>query len=98
MKRHSKSRRMLLAAAGVLTSAFATGFSLPVSAQDQAGAAAIVADQVRIQGFPCQRPVTAVRLDAESVPNETAYLLKCGAVTYRVLLIPDQAARVAKVG
>jgi hypothetical protein len=98
MNRYSKSRRIFLVAAGVLTSAYATGFLLPASAQDRAGAAAVIADQVRIQGFPCRNPVAAERLDAESVPNETAYLLKCDAVTYRVLLIPDQAALVARVG
>jgi hypothetical protein len=95
MRRYSKWRRILLIVVGVLTSAYPTGFLLPALAQDQV--AAIIADQVRTQGFACQNPVMAERLNAESVPNETAYLLKCGAVTYRVVLIPDQAARVARI-
>jgi hypothetical protein len=95
MKRYSKWSRMLLSAAGILGSAYGMGFCLPASAQDQV--ASIIADQVRTQGFACQNPVVAERLDGESVPNETAYLLKCGAVTYRVVLIPDQAARIMRV-
>jgi hypothetical protein len=95
MQRYSKWSRMLLSAAGVLTSAYGMGFCLPASAQD--GVASIIADQVRTQGFACQSPVAAERLDGESVPNETAYLLKCGAVTYRVILVPDQAARIVRV-
>jgi hypothetical protein len=59
--------------------------------------ATIVADQVRSQGFPCKNPSSAERVEAESSPNQTVYLLKCDAMTYHVLLIPDQAADVAKV-
>jgi len=57
----------------------------------------IVADQVRSQGFPCKSPSSAERIEAESTPNQTVYLLQCGGITYHVLLVPDQAADVAKV-
>ncbi|MER8447650.1 NAD(P)-binding domain-containing protein [Mesorhizobium sp. M1066] len=59
--------------------------------------ATIVADQVRSQGFTCKNPSSAERIDAESTPNQTVYLLKCEDMTYHVLLIPDQAADVARV-
>jgi hypothetical protein len=59
--------------------------------------ATIVADQVRSQGFPCKNPRSAERVEAESSPNQTVYLLKCEDMTYHVLLVPDQAADVAKV-
>jgi hypothetical protein len=59
--------------------------------------ATIVADQVRSQGLPCKNPSSAERIEAESTPNQTVYLLKCEDMTYHVLLVPDQAADVAKI-
>ncbi len=81
----------------ILTSACLAGSFLTASAQGSDAVAAVVAGQVRTQGFPCKGPISADRLNAESAPNETAYLLRCYAVTYRVVLIPDQAAVVTKV-
>jgi len=57
----------------------------------------IIAAQVRSQGFACNEAVSAERLEAESSPNETVYLLKCESATYRVVLVPDQAAVITKV-
>jgi hypothetical protein len=67
------------------------------AASDQSDVSTIVADQVRSQGFPCGNPSSTERIAAESAPNQTAYLLKCEAVTYRVVLIPDQAALVTRL-
>ena len=59
--------------------------------------AVLVADQVRSQGFTCAKAISAERDTAASAPNETVYVLKCEGATYRVVLIPDQAAKVTKV-
>jgi hypothetical protein len=80
---------------GVLASICLTGVIATAAAQDQS--TAIVADQVRSQGFPCSNPSSAERVGAESAPNHTVYLLKCEGVTYRVILVPDQGAEVAQV-
>jgi hypothetical protein len=82
---------------GVLTSVCLAGPIATAAAQDQGTAVRIVADQVRSQGFRCNNPSSAERIAAESIPNETVYLLKCEGVTYRVVLIPDQAAKVTGV-
>lgn len=71
--------------------------STVATATAQGTVATIVADQVRSQGFPCKNPSSAERIEAESTPNQTVYLLKCEDITYHVLLIPDQAADVAKI-
>lgn len=82
---------------GVLTWIFLASLAATTAAQDQSDATAIVADQVRRQGFPCDEPSTAERIADESSPNQTVYLLKCKATTFRVVLIPDQAAVVTKI-
>jgi hypothetical protein len=66
-------------------------------AMGQDTAVSVVADQVRSQGFACSNPASAQRIEAESRPGQPVYLLKCEDATYKVRLIPDQAAAVAKV-
>jgi hypothetical protein len=82
---------------GVLIAVGLADTLLTTATTDQSAVSTIVADQVRSQGFPCEGPSSAERIAAESAPNETAYLLKCEAVTYRVDLIPDQAALVTRI-
>jgi hypothetical protein len=84
-------------ATSVLTLVCLTGPIATATAQDHGTAATIIADQVRSQGFTCKSPSSAERIQAESAPNETVYLLKCEGITYRVLLIPDQASEVTRV-
>jgi hypothetical protein len=72
-------------------------FAVPAAALGQSEIAAIIAAQIRSQGFVCSNPSAAERIAAESAPNKPAYLLKCEASTYRVVLIPDQAAIVTRV-
>lgn len=66
-------------------------------AQDQSIDVAVVADQVRSQGYACANPISAERIAAESAPEEPVYLLKCENATYQVQLVPDQAAKVNEV-
>jgi len=84
-------------ATGVLTLVCFAGLVGTATAQDQSTEAAIVAGQIRRQGFTCKNPSSAQRVQSESAPNETVYLLKCDGTTYRVLLIPDQASEVTRV-
>lgn len=80
----------------VLLSVGLGGSIATATAQDQSADVRIVGDQVRSQGFPCDNPSSAESIEAESAPNHTVYLLKCEGVTYRVVLIPDQAAQVTE--
>jgi hypothetical protein len=86
---------MSVCLAGTVATATARGTVATAAAQGTV--ATIVADQVRSQGFPCKNPSSAERIEAETSPNQTVYLLKCEDITYHVLLVPDQAADVAKV-
>jgi hypothetical protein len=82
-------------AGGVLGSICLGGAIASATAWDDS--TTIVADQVRSQGFACNKPSSVERVAAESAPNHTVYLLKCEGVTYRVTLVPDQGAHVAQV-
>lgn len=75
---------------------FAMAASLPAAAEDDA-TATIVADQVRSQGLACSEPVTATKDEAGSKPDLPVYVLTCGNGSYRVELIPDQAARITSI-
>jgi hypothetical protein len=59
--------------------------------------ATVIAAQVRSQGYTCTEPVSAEPAEAASRPDEQAYVLQCGDATYRVRLVPDQAAEVTQI-
>jgi hypothetical protein len=82
---------------GVFTSVCLAGLTATATAQDQSADIKIVGDQVRSQGFACDNPSSAEPIEAESAPDHAVYLLKCEGITYRVVLIPDQAADVTEV-
>jgi hypothetical protein len=54
----------------------------------------IIAAKIRLQGFACDKPVSAERDRAASKPNEAVWLLKCDDYSYRVRLVPNMAADV----
>jgi hypothetical protein len=56
-------------------------------------APAIIAAQLRKQGFVCT-PQEAVRDIQRSVAHETVWAVRCGEASYRVRLIPHLGARV----
>src|SRR5262245_8942542 len=67
------------------------------SAQDQEVEVTVLADQIRSQGFACDNPTSAERVAAESAPDVPVYVLKCESGTYKIRLVPDEAAEVTKV-
>ena len=75
----------------------ACGLAVQTSHAQENIDARLVAVQVRSQGFECTEPVSAEPVQSESGPDERAYLLQCGNATYRVRLVPDQAAAVEQV-
>jgi len=54
----------------------------------------IIADQIRDQGFSCNKALTAERDPKYSKPDEPVWILKCDNATYRVRLVPGVAADV----
>ncbi len=57
----------------------------------------IIADQIRRQGFACEKPASAERDPTLSKPDQAVWILKCEGVSYRVRLIPDMAATVERL-
>ena len=57
----------------------------------------IIAVQLRRQGYACDNPVSAERDPAASKPDEAAWILTCEGVAYKVVLVPNQAAKVEKL-
>jgi hypothetical protein len=68
---------------------------IEAAADEDSSVAAIVAAQVRSQGFACSEPVAATRDEEASKPDQPVYVLTCGNATYRVRLIPDQGAEIS---
>lgn len=75
----------------------AYAISTSATAQEESVEMTVLADQIRSQGYPCSNPISAQRMAAESVQEEPVYQLKCESATYRIRLIPDQAAKVTRV-
>jgi hypothetical protein len=90
---YKPSGSILLAAAAAL-------LSLLVSAQQVTTAVAaetpqsMLAAQIRMQGFTCDKPLGAVRDKKRSRPDHAVWVLKCGDATYRISRAPDMAAKV----
>lgn len=78
---------------------FVLGFS-PASSMEapQEDAKDVLAAHLRLQGYPCVEPQSAVRLPRLSRPGEAVWLVKCTNASYRLRLIPDMAAIVEPVG
>lgn len=54
----------------------------------------MLAAQIRMQGFACDKPLGAVRDPKRSKPDYAVWVLKCSNATYRVSRVPDMAAKV----
>src|ERR1700730_2278439 len=56
-----------------------------------------IAAQMRMQGFACDKPQSAVKDAKRSKPDEAVWVLKCSNAAYRIRLIPDMAAKVERL-
>ena len=54
----------------------------------------MLAAQIRLQGFTCDKPHGAVRDARRSRPDLGVWVLKCGNAIYRIKRAPDMAAKV----
>jgi hypothetical protein len=64
---------------------------------DHMQAAVIVATQLRAQGYQCDDPHKAEPDSSDTTPGEQAWIVTCDNATYRVKLVPDQAAKVEQI-
>ena len=93
----SASLRIILVSIASFTTATAPAVAQTGSGTSEGTAANIVATQIRAQGHACQEPTNAKRDQAASKPDQAAWILTCKNATYRVRLVPDQAARVEQI-
>jgi len=84
---------ILLAAAAVLFSPFvrAQQAATPVVAETLQS---MLAAQIRMQGFTCDRPLGAARDSKRSRPDRGVWVLRCNNASYRVTRAPDMAAKI----
>lgn len=54
----------------------------------------MLAAQIRLQGFVCEKPLGATRDTKHSAPDHAVWVLKCSNANYRVSRAPDMAAKV----
>jgi hypothetical protein len=79
----------------LLVIATAVGTSSVEAQQAPAEApATMLAAQVRIQGFTCDKALGATRDKKRSRPDLAAWILRCSNATYRVTRAPDMAAAI----
>jgi hypothetical protein len=74
--------------------------SVPIGSPAQAAGETprdILAAQIRIQGFACDKPLSAARDAKRSKPDHAVWVLKCSNATYRISRFPDMAAQVEQL-
>jgi hypothetical protein len=54
----------------------------------------MLAAQIRLQGYTCDKALGAVRSKKRSRPDLDVWILRCSNATYRVTRAPDMAAKV----
>jgi hypothetical protein len=86
-----KPGKSLLASGGCLAAVLVVGDPDRTAGQTPPES---LADQVRAQGYPCDRLMSAERDAGQSRPNEAVWIIKCANAAYRMRVIPDMAARV----
>ena len=58
-------------------------------------ASSLVATQVREQGYACDEPTKAAR--EPNSDDDAVWILTCGNASYRVRLVPDEAANIEQL-
>ena len=92
------SRFIGLAAALVLAAGSSSiGVTVAAAQAAEETLQGMLAAQIRLQGFACDTPISAVKEETQSRPDHAVWLLKCSNATYRVSRIPDMAAKVEVV-
>lgn len=75
-----------------LAAAFAFSGSTGLAAQENVQS--MLAAQIRLQGFVCDKAIGAKKDAKRSRPDYAVWVLNCGNARYRVSRAPDMAAKV----
>lgn len=74
----------------------ASAISAPARAQAET-VQGMLAAQIRLQGFECEKALGARRDVKRSRPDHDVWVLKCRNAVYRVSRAPDMAAQVERL-
>jgi hypothetical protein len=58
---------------------------------------ALLASQIRDQGYRCNKAISAKKDLKRSKADEAVWVLRCDDGTYRIRLVPDMAAQVQRL-
>jgi len=91
---HKSLGLILLAAAAVLFSQLVRAQQATATMVASETPQSMLAAQIRMQGFTCDKPLGALRDTKRSRPDRAVWVLKCSNATYRITRAPDMAAKV----
>jgi hypothetical protein len=91
---HKSLGLMLLAAATVLFGPLVRAQQATATMVASETPQSMLAAQIRMQGFTCDKPLGALRDTKRSRPDRAVWVLKCSNATYRITRAPDMAAKV----
>ena len=57
----------------------------------------VLAAQIRLQGFACDKALKATRDSKRSMPDRSVWVLKCSNAMYRFTRAPDMAAQIKQL-
>jgi hypothetical protein len=57
----------------------------------------VLADQLRSQGYPCDRALSSEQNVEASKQDESVWIVKCTNGSYRMRVVPDMAAKVERI-
>jgi hypothetical protein len=90
---HKSLGLILLAAAAVLFSPLVRAQQATATMVASETPQSMLAAQIRMQGFTCDKPLGALRDTKRSRPDRAVWVLKCSNATYRITRAPDMAAK-----
>jgi hypothetical protein len=89
---HKPLGLVVLATAAVLFSP--SGRAQQAAVASESAPQSMLAAQIRLQGFTCDKPLGASRDTKRSRPDRGVWVLKCSNAKYRITRAPDMAAKV----
>lgn len=91
MRRFKIKHSLVLISAHIV---LANSLLKPCLAEDLESAETIVSSVVRREGYQCDKPIHAFKDEADSVPEEMAWFLKCKNAAYKVKLLPHYLSEI----
>ncbi|TYO65112.1 hypothetical protein FXV83_18120 [Bradyrhizobium hipponense] len=92
-----KARGFVTISASLSIGILLDGFSVSLAQTANERPQDMLAAQIRMQGFACDKPLGASKDKKRSKPDHAVWVLKCGNASYRISRAPDMAAAVTRL-